>query len=144
MVDKPEAVSYPVVVGDLVAYLSYPDAGVIIDWLSALGFTTVRRADVGPRVIHAELRRRDAVVMMADDDAPYAVPELKGQSTGSGIYLVVAPDEVDALFAAAIANGGRPVIPPEDTPWAGRRARVLDPGGREWTFGSYVPGSPSE
>jgi len=30
--------------------------------------------------------------------------------------------------------------PSADTDWGGRRARVLDPGGREWSFGSYRPG----
>ena len=41
---------------------------------------------------------------------------------------------VDDHIAAA------PVFPPEDTEWGSRRARVLDPGGHEWSSGTYEPG----
>jgi uncharacterized glyoxalase superfamily protein PhnB len=90
------------------------------------------------QVVHCELRLGDAVLMAASDDAPYTVPPLSGQSTGAGTYLVT--DDVDGMFRRAVASGGTPVVEPEDTPWGSRRARVLDPGGREWSFGSYVPG----
>lgn len=125
---------------DLVSYLSYPDAPAVVDWLTGLGFSVVRRVDDAGRIVHCELRRGEAVVMLASDDADYTVPPLQGVSTGAGVYLVVAVSEVDELFRAAVDGGGRAVYPPEDTPWSGRRARVLDPGGREWTFGSYRPG----
>jgi uncharacterized glyoxalase superfamily protein PhnB len=32
------------------------------------------------------------------------------------------------------------VIAPETTEWGTGRARVLDPEGHEWSFGSYEPG----
>lgn len=80
--------------------------------------------------------------MAASDDAPYTVPPLSGQSTGAGTYLVT--DDVDGMFRRAVASGGSSVVQPEDTPWGSRRARVLDPGGREWSFGSYVPGGVQE
>jgi uncharacterized glyoxalase superfamily protein PhnB len=121
------------------AYLSYRDAPAAIAWLEALGFAAVARQDgPGGSVAHAELRRGDATVMLASADADYEVPPLRGSSTGIGVYLVV--DDVDALHAAAIAAGGRDVIAPEDTGWGSRRARVLDPEGYEWSFGTYAPG----
>lgn len=125
---------------DVTVYLSYADASVVVDWLVGLGFSVVRRVDDGGRVVHCEVRRGEAVVMLASDDADYVVPPVQGVSTGAGVYLVVAAAEVDELFRAAVDGGGSPVYPPEDTAWSGRRARVLDPGGREWTFGSYRPG----
>lgn len=76
--------------------------------------------------------------MVASNDSDYVVAPLVGGSTGAGLYLVA--DDVDLLYAAAVNAGGAPVIPPEDTAWGTRRARVLDPGGREWSFGSYEPG----
>lgn len=123
----------------LVGYLSHPDAAGAIAWLEAVGFVTVVRQD-GPdgRVLHAELRDGDAVVMLASDDAPYEVPAVHGVSTGAGLYLVT--DDVDERHERAVAAGGRTLIGPEDTGWGARRARVLDPGGREWTFGTYRPG----
>ncbi|MGT2463036.1 VOC family protein [Sinomonas atrocyanea] len=110
-----------------------------MDWLVSLGFSVVARQDgEAGRVVHCELRLGDAVLMAASDDAPYTVPALSGQSTGAGVYLVT--DDVDAMFRRAVAAGGTPVIEPEDTGWGSRRARVLDPAGREWSFGSYLPG----
>lgn len=122
----------------LFAYLSYPDAPAGIEWLTAIGFEVVPRQDDGDRVVHAELRLGHAVVMVSSDDAAYAVPPVAGRSTGAGLYLRV--DEVDALFDTAIAAGATPLFPPEDTEWGSRRARVLDPQGREWSFGQYEPG----
>jgi uncharacterized glyoxalase superfamily protein PhnB len=123
-----------------VPYLSYPAAAEVIEWLIALGAETVTRQNgEGGTVLHSEIRLQDAVVMVASDDAAYTVPPLLGQSTGVGVY--VETDRVDALFELAVEAGGRAVIAPEGTSWGARRARVLDPGGREWTFGSYVPGA---
>jgi uncharacterized glyoxalase superfamily protein PhnB len=125
-------------VAGAVPYLSYADAPRAIDWLVQLGFSVVARQDDGGRVVHCELRLGDAVIMAGSDDADYTVAPLSGQSTGAGVYLVV--DDVDGTFRRAVASGGTSVIEPEDTPWGSRRARVLDPAGREWTFGSYRPG----
>lgn len=49
-------------------------------------------------------------------------------------------DDVEGLYRTAVEAGAVSVHPPEDTGWGSRRARVLDPGGREWSFGSYRPG----
>jgi uncharacterized glyoxalase superfamily protein PhnB len=126
----------------LAAYISYPDAPAALAWLRSLGFEVVRRAD-GPdgAVAHAEVRLGDVVLMVASDDTAYERPPLVGRSTGRGLYLVLDDAAaVDDRYARGIAAGGRPVIPPEDTEWGTRRARLLDPQGGEWSFGSYVPG----
>ena len=123
----------------LAPYLSYADAPAAIAWLEAIGFVVVVRQDAPDgRVTHSELRMDEAVVMLASDDSPYVVAPLVGTSTGAGLYIVT--DDVDRRFADAIRAGGAAVFPPEDTEWGARRARVLDPGGREWSFGSYQPG----
>jgi uncharacterized glyoxalase superfamily protein PhnB len=123
----------------LFAYLSYRDAPAALDWLAACGFETVRRIDGdGGRVVHAEVRLGDAVVIVASNDLDYDHAVLVDQPTGHGIYLMVG--DVDDVFARAVAAGATPVIEPEDTEWTTRRARVLDPEGVEWSFGSYEPG----
>jgi uncharacterized glyoxalase superfamily protein PhnB len=122
------------------AYLSYPDAPAAVDWLVALGFAVVTRQDDDRGgVQHAELRLGDAVVMVASDDAAYTVPPLVGASVGSGVYLCTR--DVDGLHRRAVDAGGTSVIAPEDTAWGSRRARVLDVGGHEWSFGTYAPGT---
>jgi uncharacterized glyoxalase superfamily protein PhnB len=126
----------------LAAYLSYRDAPAALRWMEAVGFTLVRRADAGDgAVTHAEVRWDDVVLMVASDDADYVRPPLLGRSTGSGLYLVLDDAaDVDDRFARAVAAGGTAVFAPEDTEWGTRRARVVDPGGQEWSFGTYAPG----
>jgi uncharacterized glyoxalase superfamily protein PhnB len=36
--------------------------------------------------------------------------------------------------------GATSVFEPEETEWETKRARVLDPEGYEWSFGTYQPG----
>jgi uncharacterized glyoxalase superfamily protein PhnB len=110
-----------------------------LDWLAGIGFEIVRRQDGNAgTVVHSEVRLGDAVVMVASNDAEYEKAVLVGRSTGHGLYLLV--DAVDEIFSRAITAGARAVIAPEDTEWGTRRARVLDPGGAEWSFGTYEPG----
>ena len=125
----------------LFVYLSYRDAPTALHWLeTALGFARVRAQDgPGGTIAHAELRLGEAVVMVSSADQPYAMPPLLGRSTGYGVYLLV--DDVDALYERAVAAGGRSVVPPESTEWGTRRARILDPEGYEWSFGTYAPGA---
>ncbi len=123
----------------LFAYLSYRDAPAALDWLAALGFSEVRRQQARDgQVTHAEVRWGDVALMVASDDADYQVPPLIGRSTGRGLHLRV--EDVDGVFDRAVAAGAQPVMPPENTPFHSRRARVLDPGGQEWSFGTYEPG----
>ncbi|MGY1806853.1 VOC family protein [Blastococcus sp. SYSU D00669] len=123
----------------LFAYRSYRDAPAVLDWLTAVGFETVRRQDDETgRVVHCEVRLGDVVLMVSSNDADHVRPPLVGSSTGDGLYLLV--EDVDGCHDRAVAAGGRSVFPPERTPFHTRRARVLDPEGGEWSFGTYEPG----
>jgi uncharacterized glyoxalase superfamily protein PhnB len=122
----------------LSAYLSYRDAPAAIDWLEAIGFRVVTRQPGDGAVLHAELSYGDAVVMLATADADYTIPPRVGNSTGSGLYLLV--EDVAAIFRAAVDAGATGLLAPETTEWGTERARVLDPEGHEWSFGTYKPG----
>jgi uncharacterized glyoxalase superfamily protein PhnB len=123
----------------LFGYLSYDDAPAAIAWLEALGFTATTRQDGDDgTVTHCELKLGDAVVMVSSFDDDYELPPLRGHSTGAGLYLRV--ENVTELYEAAIGAGATSVFGPERTEWGTERARVLDPEGREWSFGTYEPG----
>ncbi|MDY7543387.1 MULTISPECIES: VOC family protein [unclassified Cryobacterium] len=124
----------------LYAYLSYADAPGALRWFSDLGFTIVSRQDgEAGQVVHSEVRLGDVVLMISSNDAAYSISPLIGLSTGRGLYLFV--DDVDAYFDRALTAGAMSVFAPEATEWGTRRARVLDPEGNEWSFGTYEPGS---
>jgi uncharacterized glyoxalase superfamily protein PhnB len=122
----------------LFAYLSYRDIDAAITWLEVLGFETTTRQQDSGATVHAELRLGDAVVMVAPADGLYETLRLVGRSTGHGLYLLV--DDVAAFHEAAVRAGGASVFAPEKTEWGTERARVLDPEGYEWSFGTYEPG----
>jgi hypothetical protein len=86
----------------LSAYLSYRDAPAAIDWLEAIGFRVVTRQPGDGAVLHAELSCGDAVVMLATADADYTIQPRVGNSTGSGLYLLV--EDVAAIFRAAVGR----------------------------------------
>lgn len=121
----------------LVPYFGYHDAAAAIEFLSsAFGFETVQRVDGDDgAVVHCELRRSEAVVMLGS--------WLEGQGAGTpvegaGVYVVV--DNVDAHHETAVAAGAQIVYGPQDTEFGTRRYRARDPEGYEWSFGNYSPG----
>lgn len=121
------------------AYLSYREPEAALTWMARLGFETVARVDGTDGALqHAEVRIGGGIVLVGGFDDEYEAPRLRRRSVGYGPY--VETDDVDARYEQALDAGSRPVIVPEDTPWGGRRARVLDPGGYEWSFGDYRPG----
>jgi hypothetical protein len=68
-------------------------------------------------------------------------PAVLGWLTALGFEVVRRQDDDDGCHERAVAAGGRSVFGPEDTEWGTRRARVLDPEGGEWSFGTYEPGA---
>jgi uncharacterized glyoxalase superfamily protein PhnB len=120
---------------DLVPYLTFRDGETSLRFLGdVLGFEQISaQRDEQGGVIHAELRRGDAVIMGGGGDA--------AAGAAPGLYLVLsAADEVDAMFDRAVEAGAAVGYPPEDTEWGTRRARVRDLDGHEWSFGTYRPG----
>ncbi|MFI5690928.1 VOC family protein [Kribbella sp. NPDC051586] len=78
------------------------------------------------------------------DEAQYDRPARKGDTVGHGMYVAFdSQDEVDALYATAIAAGAESVWIPELSEWGNYRCRVADPEGYEWTFGTHRPGQPA-
>lgn len=69
------------------AYFGYRDAPVAVEWLegAARFVTTMRFPDDDGGIMHAELRRRDAVVMVFSDRDRYQRPPRKGDTSGIGV-----------------------------------------------------------
>ena len=118
----------------LVPYLTFIDGEASVRFLTqVLGFelVTQQKADDGT-VVHAELKRGDAVIMGGAGNVP--------RGAAPGIYLVT--DAVDDIHAAALAAGAKEVDgwAPHNTEWGTRRSRFVDLDGHEWSLGSYQPG----
>lgn len=117
--------------------MSFVDAGAMMTWLGAIGFTehATHRSDQDPSVVeHAEWLWPGGGGIMFGSVRPDGVLSNEGRSAA---YLVT--DDPDAAFDAAVAAGATVVRPMVDQDYGGRGGSVEDPEGNHWSFGSYQP-----
>ena len=106
-----------------------------IDFLvEAFGFRQLVAYEDAGRVTHAELAgpKGGGVMLGAerkDDDRGIV-------AAGVSCYVVV--DDVDALFARAVAAGAEVAMAPFDTDYGSRDCALRDPEGNTWFFGTYA------
>lgn len=121
-------------------HLIVRDANALIDfYVRAFGAEESFRmtAPDGRTVLHAELRIRDSVVMLAEENAQMGTrsPLTTGASSCT-IALYV--EDCDASFARATAAGAKTLMPPSDMFWGDRYALVADPSGHSWSIATHV------
>jgi uncharacterized glyoxalase superfamily protein PhnB len=112
-------------------YLIVDGASGTIDFLARVfGAVELRRfPDESGRVMHAEVRIDDTVLMLADctDDWP-AVPS----------YVHVYVEDVDATYRLALEAGAASVQEPVKKEDEDKRGGVKDPGGTTWWIATRV------
>jgi len=112
-------------------YLIVDGADRTIDFLTRVfGATELRRfPDDAGRLVHAEVRIDDTVVMLAD-----GVEEWPPVPTHVHLYV---PD-VDATYRRALEAGATSVQEPVKKDDADKRGGVKDPGGTTWWIATLV------
>lgn len=120
-------------------YLIVDGAARAIEFYSsAFGAAELMRLDQPDgRIGHAELRIGDSVVMLADE-APargYRGPAAIG---GTPVSLLLYVEDVDAVFARAIAAGATERRPVENQFYGDRSGTLADPFGHVWTLATHV------
>jgi uncharacterized glyoxalase superfamily protein PhnB len=113
--------------------ITFRDAHASIDWLErALGAERVAlHEDDQGRVMHAEVRVGESVLMCGDDRAG-------SKATPAGVsvvYVVVA--DTDVAYERARAAGAE-VTDPVDQDYGSRDITVTDPDGNRWSLGTYA------
>ena len=109
-------------------YLVVPDAAALIRFLEeTFGATAITRMDMPGGGAHAEVRIADSVLMIGQ--APRAV--------SPAMVHCYVPD-VDATYAAAIANGATSLRAPETMFYGDRVSMVADPQGHQWAISTHV------
>lgn len=112
--------------------ITFRDAKASFDWLErALGAErlAVHEDDDG-RVVHAEIRIGDSLIMGGDERAGTRATPI-GVSV---VYVVV--DDADAAYERAKAAGAE-VTEPVDQDYGSRDITVTDPDGNRWSLGTY-------
>lgn len=126
----------------LSVFTLYQDPASAVQWLcDALGFTVANRFPDDGDVVHAELRRGQAVVIVeqaAVGQRP--APPVDGATVRAPYISVASQDEIDRLHQHAVGMGATSLRAPGSTKWGNYRCELLDPQGHQWSFGTYVPG----
>ena len=104
----------------------------------ALGAEELMRF-AGPdgKIMHAELRIGDSIIMLADE-----MPDQGGRSPksigGTPVSFFVYGENVDAAWKRAVDAGAKPVVPLADQFWGDRTGCLEDPFGHQWWLAQHI------
>jgi len=121
-----------------IPYLCCKDASAEIDFCrAAFGAVESMRMDHDGRVGHAELKIGDATIMLSDEYPEMGVvsPETLG-GTPCAIHLYV--QDVDTVYAKAVAAGAEVLRPLENQFYGDRGAKLRDPAGHFWLIATHI------
>lgn len=120
-------------------YLICGDADAAITWYAKhLGAVERYRLDMDDgKIAHAELAVGESVIMLADEfpDMNIVGPAALG---GSPVSFNVYVDNVDAAFAAMLADGATELQPVTDQFHGDRAGKLADPFGHIWHVGTNM------
>jgi len=120
-------------------YLIVTGAADAIDYYTKVFGATELMRFPGPdgKIVHAEIKIGTSIVMLADEapDRGYRSPQSLGGS-GTGIMLYV--EDVDSVFARALAAGGKTQQAVTDQFYGDRSGSLIDPFGHMWTVATHV------
>ena len=120
-------------------YLTVNDGAAALDFYArAFGAReSERMPGPGGKLMHAEFRIGDSVVMLSDEFPGMSTsraPTSLGGTTGS-IFLYV-PD-VDRAFKRAVEAGCKVLMPLTNMFWGDRFGKLADPFGNQWTMATH-------
>jgi PhnB protein len=120
-------------------YLCVAGASAAIDFYKQVLGATERLRLPGPggKVGHAELQIGDCVLMLADE---YPEMDVRGPRAigGTPVLIHVYVENVDEVFARALAAGAKALRPVEDRFYGDRSGEFEDPFGHRWDVSSHV------
>lgn len=120
-------------------YLTAHDAAAALDWYTE-AFGAVEQYRIvgdGDLVGHAEFHIGAAVFYLSDEhpDLGVLAPTTLG-GTATALHLQV--DDVDGLFARAVAAGATAQREPEDQAHGARHGVLVDPFGHRWMLSQHI------
>jgi PhnB protein len=122
----------------IIPMLASKDASKALQfYISVFGAQVIDRIDSPDgRLLHANIRIGDALLMLADECPPHNVsPETLG---GTPVLLHIVVASVDDVLKHGIAAGGQLVRAAENQPTGYRAAKLRDPAGYIWYIASPI------
>lgn len=120
-------------------YLHIRGAAQAIEFYKkAFGATEVMRMPAADgRLMHAEIRLGDSIVMLADEYPERGIysPAHFGGATSS---LMLYVEACDAVYQNAVAAGAKSLREPTDQFYGDRMAGIEDPFGFQWWIATHI------
>ncbi|MGW4853919.1 VOC family protein [Streptomyces sp. NPDC004288] len=120
-------------------YLCVDGAAAAIDFYVAVFGATERMRMPAPdgTIGHAELELGNSLIMLADEfpGMNFRSPKAVG---GTPVTLHVYVEDVDAVFADALARGARALSPVKNEFYGDRTGQFEDPFGHRWNLSTHV------
>jgi PhnB protein len=120
-------------------YLMVNGAGEAIEFYKR-AFNARERGRVpgpGGKIMHAELEIGDSVVMLADE-FPQMGALGPASIGGTPVLIHLYVENVDAMFAQAIAAGGKQERPISNQFYGDRSGGLIDPFGHKWHLATHI------
>ncbi|MFZ3178753.1 MAG: VOC family protein [Methylocystis silviterrae] len=89
------------------------------------------------RLMHAAVRIGDSMLMLVDEMPEWGALGPKALK-GSPVTIHLMVDDVDAVFAQAVAAGATVKMPVADMFWGDRYGQVVDPFGHVWSIATHM------
>ncbi|HEX3685324.1 MAG TPA: VOC family protein [Bryobacteraceae bacterium] len=118
-------------------YLVVKGASDALDYYKqAFGATGINRMDAPDgRIMHAEFKIGDSIIMLSEEMGPNRSPQSLG---GSPVSIFLYVEDVDSVFNQAVKAGAKPDMPPQDMFWGDRFGKLTDPFGHLWALATHV------
>src|SRR4051812_41589699 len=110
-------------------FLNVKGAAETIDFIKKAfgGEEKFRMPGPDGKIMHAEIRVGDSVIMVSDAQQMPAMP--------GNLHLYVT--DADAVFKRAVEAGGKVVLPIQDMFWGDRYGKLTDPAGNHWAIATH-------
>jgi PhnB protein len=120
------------------AYLTVGDGARALDFYTkAFGAkVTERMPGPGGKLMHAEFRIGDSVVMLSDEFPQGGTKSPQSLGGASGSVFIYTPD-VDAAFKRAVDAGCQVAMPLMNMFWGDRFGKLIDPFGHHWGLATH-------
>jgi uncharacterized glyoxalase superfamily protein PhnB len=122
----------------LTPYMTVRDAARAIEFYKQAFGAVEKGVMNGPdgKIMHAELRIGDSIVMLADEFPQYgSMSPLSTGGAGMGLHIYV--EDVDSAFDRAVKAGASVEMPVSDMFWGDRYGKLADPFGHKWSIATH-------
>jgi PhnB protein len=121
------------------AYLTVNDGARAIEFYErAFGAReTERMPGPGGKIMHAEFRIGDSIVMLSDEFPGMSTCKAPTSLGGTTTSLFLYVPDADAAFKRAVAAGCKVLMPLTDMFWGDRFGKLEDPFGNQWSLATH-------